>query len=634
MNAATLSTYDIPSGDAGLAEKAKLMVRFAQEDVATPELRRHLAAALRGVPERDAKAEVGAIFNYIRRNVRFVQDPLPYTELIQRPLVTLDLGLGDCDDFATLGAAFLGAAGYDADLEFISTRPSGSWSHVYNRAYFPARTRGSSIPFDSSATRPARPLGWEVPRGRVTRRLSIPVFGLSGSRSELMGATPQFRTARQMHTARNNGTPQGVLWRQTQDGLDRVRLNNSGAPPSRRDYTHPPAGTPTPPNYSMYEPQPSYYMGHSGGRGRQIRFQNVSTFNGTRDPKGMPDYFAAQGEEVQNIMRVRSGLPFEGEPSLRPAWSGVGDLGKWKLPKIKPPKLPPIVTKIAGKIGIPPPEKIAAKIHAAAKHLEAEAVKVGHNPAKAFSQGYHYYARKAADDIHKALAKLPKFKMSPLKKALYEFSLLPPPINAIAAAKVIKAHRDEVLKELPPYVRDFIVKLEHSLDGLLSGKQTGLSAEDEATFAAGIGMSWSEIKSKIARAWDQLSKGKKATIIAILVLALILGIALIVVSFGAGAPAAPAASTGVAGAGTAAAAPGFFSGIGGWGTMSGLVGALLGMFKSHKGVPDDVAANTPTEGQVPDPPPPASDGTDLVPGGGGALIPLAAAGAAAAYFLL
>jgi transglutaminase-like putative cysteine protease len=78
-----------------------------------------------------------AILLWIQQNVHYIDDREKYaaqgwTDVFQFPMVTVNDGTGDCDDFAILATAMLRAAGYTAYLMLGKTAyGSHAWVEFY-----------------------------------------------------------------------------------------------------------------------------------------------------------------------------------------------------------------------------------------------------------------------------------------------------------------------------------------------------------------------------------------------------------------------------------------------------------------------------------------------------------------------
>jgi transglutaminase-like putative cysteine protease len=120
---------DIPDGPEGIARTLRvmrLMVRHFKRDPEIYSLARELTAHL---PNKDYAGEAQELHAYVRDTIRYVED-VNGVETVQTPLVTLQLGAGDCDDKATLLATLLEAIG--KPTRFVAAGfMGGDLSHVW-----------------------------------------------------------------------------------------------------------------------------------------------------------------------------------------------------------------------------------------------------------------------------------------------------------------------------------------------------------------------------------------------------------------------------------------------------------------------------------------------------------------------
>lgn len=114
------------------------------------------------IPEKDHKAEATAIFNEVRKRVRYTWDPTDY-DAFQTPAKTLALHAGDCDDYVSLTGALLRCLGHKVRSRIVQTTGSDTWNHIY----LAVQINGQWMPLDPSVKQPA---GWEVPQGMVIRK--------------------------------------------------------------------------------------------------------------------------------------------------------------------------------------------------------------------------------------------------------------------------------------------------------------------------------------------------------------------------------------------------------------------------------------------------------------------------------
>ncbi len=132
------------------------------------------------IKERDYRAEVEHVYNFVRSNVRYVHDVWSI-DTFQGPLQTLKLRSGDCDDISILIVCLLLIIGIPAKWVAVRTKdyvkvngniklvPADDWNHIFVLAGIPKQLpdKESSVvwvPLDASL--PAKP-GWKVPKERV-----------------------------------------------------------------------------------------------------------------------------------------------------------------------------------------------------------------------------------------------------------------------------------------------------------------------------------------------------------------------------------------------------------------------------------------------------------------------------------
>lgn len=117
------------------------------------------------VPERDWLGEIKAVFDYVRKNVRFTRDPHDL-ELFQKPRRTLETKIADCDDLTILSCALLQSIGYPVFIRVIGIN-SKSFSHVYLLVAYPPHEPKQVTPFDASR---GEGVGWELKEGVTVKR--------------------------------------------------------------------------------------------------------------------------------------------------------------------------------------------------------------------------------------------------------------------------------------------------------------------------------------------------------------------------------------------------------------------------------------------------------------------------------
>jgi hypothetical protein len=112
---------------------------------------------LYGVPPKDRWGEVCALFDWVRRNIRYTRD-IYRVELLHTARRMLELQAGDCDDMTIVLGAMLVSTGHPVRLALVGFRSHKphSYSHIYPEVY----VRGCWIPADTTVS---RPLGWAPP---------------------------------------------------------------------------------------------------------------------------------------------------------------------------------------------------------------------------------------------------------------------------------------------------------------------------------------------------------------------------------------------------------------------------------------------------------------------------------------
>lgn len=151
------------------------MAQLARKDVKNPEFHKiineHIASKL---PEHVKESkELQKVFDFLRQNVKYKPDPRGM-EKFQRPMVTLEDGVGDCDDYAILGGAILEILGYTALFRLIQEISETSWSHVYLLVGLPMKNPKEFIAFDP--IKPGYP-GKGIKEDRVAKSILVDIEG-------------------------------------------------------------------------------------------------------------------------------------------------------------------------------------------------------------------------------------------------------------------------------------------------------------------------------------------------------------------------------------------------------------------------------------------------------------------------
>jgi Transglutaminase-like superfamily len=158
----------IPSGFSGTTHTAAHVARLIRDGARDFYVRQKAIDILlaRGVPGKDYRGEIDALFRWVQRNVRYTRDPFR-VEVLHAPRRMLELKAGDCDDMTILLGAMVKSIGHP--VRIVLTGPNGRRPDLFSHIYLEAGLHGQWIPLD--ATMP-HPMGWS-PRAPV--RLVLPV---------------------------------------------------------------------------------------------------------------------------------------------------------------------------------------------------------------------------------------------------------------------------------------------------------------------------------------------------------------------------------------------------------------------------------------------------------------------------
>jgi len=167
MTGQRIATATVPDGVAGTREVLKLMRREVQQgckDTRNLWLARSITA---GLPNKAWIREIRAIFEWVRKNIRYSLDPDGF-ELLQGAQKTIELGAGDCDDMCILLGTLLKLSGHPSWLLAVGFSEHMEFSHVLIQTRGAGETRIISL----DATEP-EPMGWFPPGVTCTMRADL-----------------------------------------------------------------------------------------------------------------------------------------------------------------------------------------------------------------------------------------------------------------------------------------------------------------------------------------------------------------------------------------------------------------------------------------------------------------------------
>lgn len=111
----------------------KKMAELARTGSHSFEIRNLATRITAHVPSKSPAAELRALYNWVRDNIRYRYDPVEL-EWLQSPARTVAEGAGDCDDQATLLAALAGSLGHRWRFRTVGERPDMQ-KHVQAQAF-------------------------------------------------------------------------------------------------------------------------------------------------------------------------------------------------------------------------------------------------------------------------------------------------------------------------------------------------------------------------------------------------------------------------------------------------------------------------------------------------------------------
>ena len=138
------------SGEQGTAQTVDLMRQLIDEALTDQKFVRTAVNIVHAVPAYHDLGEAEALYDWVKRNIRFTKDPVT-KEKLYPPQELLKIKAGDCDDISMLLGAFLLALGYPARLVTIgaSRDHPEEFSHVYVEAEVPPGS-GQWVPMDAA----------------------------------------------------------------------------------------------------------------------------------------------------------------------------------------------------------------------------------------------------------------------------------------------------------------------------------------------------------------------------------------------------------------------------------------------------------------------------------------------------
>jgi len=149
--------HEVGWGETADYARVQIIADLIEEGGKDPYIREFAVKIVRSCPPKDYHCEVEKIFNWVKRNVRYVKD-VYFADSYHTARRILSLKSADCDDFTILLGALLTSIGYPVLIRIVRAKGKKTFHHIYPLVGIPP-DRPSWYPLD--ATFPHSYVGWE-----------------------------------------------------------------------------------------------------------------------------------------------------------------------------------------------------------------------------------------------------------------------------------------------------------------------------------------------------------------------------------------------------------------------------------------------------------------------------------------
>ena len=160
-----------------IEERVASIQELVWKGVQDPRMRKLALKITAHCPERDGLCEAKAVYDYVKKHVRYTGDvapvkmgrngPVEGIDFFQRGDRTLEFGGGDCDDHSILGATLLAHNGIMPRLRVTASSRNGDDEHIYVGAMLPKERPSKFHALDTTLPGDNK-FGTEFPAGRIT----------------------------------------------------------------------------------------------------------------------------------------------------------------------------------------------------------------------------------------------------------------------------------------------------------------------------------------------------------------------------------------------------------------------------------------------------------------------------------
>ena len=128
--------------------KVQLIANLVEEGSQDPFIRELTINILKayGTREKDAMDEISAIFDWVKRNIKYVKDVI-CRDSYHTAARIVKMQVADCDDFTILLNSMLGSIGYQTGARIITVDPAKGFHHIYSIIRIP---QGRWVALDAS----------------------------------------------------------------------------------------------------------------------------------------------------------------------------------------------------------------------------------------------------------------------------------------------------------------------------------------------------------------------------------------------------------------------------------------------------------------------------------------------------
>jgi hypothetical protein len=174
--------YPLRDGDPGIARTITWMnaIVRGKEGFSDPRVRATAVDIVRGLSNRDRQGQIAAVLTWVKQNIDFRGE---YKELLQTPVVTLQLCAGDCDDHSMLISSLLKTLGFTTRFSTVAAdaEDPSQFTHVFCEVLDPTTEQWIALDSTVKSSTP----GWR-PKN-LYREKAWPAMGDANMENNIFG---------------------------------------------------------------------------------------------------------------------------------------------------------------------------------------------------------------------------------------------------------------------------------------------------------------------------------------------------------------------------------------------------------------------------------------------------------------